>query len=152
MIVRWLISMVLICCGFVVSPAWAEPEPSLAQRLMLKETTAKVQAPEDNLGNSALRLVQGLGICLGALGILIFTLRKKIKGNFQFSSKRMRVLERMPLTSKTTLLLVQMDSKTIMLAVGGEKVSFADNEGTFNIGEASAVEVGEWDRKIPATA
>ena len=68
-------------------------------------------------------MLRGLGLTLGVffVGLYVF---KRVRGPIQTAQKRkLRILERLPLSSKTALLLVQANGQEVLLSVGSDRVS-----------------------------
>jgi len=81
---------------------------------------------------SLIKGFQGLALTLGVFCILIFVM-KKIKGSIGDSGeRRIQILERTPLTSKTSLLRVQINGRESLIAVGTEQVAVVPVESTAN--------------------
>lgn len=72
------------------------------------------------------RLFSGLLICLGVFccGIYLAKRRGLIKHT---GERRVSILERIPLTARTSLVLLEKDGKEILLSVGSEQVSYLLN-------------------------
>lgn len=86
------------------------------------------RSQEEPPPNSLWLMMRGLGGCLGFFFILLF-LYKKLQPKSQLTQKRrLRVLERLPISPKTALLLVEVSGRELLLTVGQDRVSFADNK------------------------
>jgi flagellar biogenesis protein FliO len=71
----------------------------------------------------AMRMVQGLGLCIG-LFLVGVAIAKRINPKLAVvNEQRMCVRSRLPLTSKTQLVLAEVDGQEVLIAVGQEHVS-----------------------------
>lgn len=79
---------------------------------------------EPQAGISILTLFQGLGYCLIAFFVGIHLYRKYVLKQSGPSKRHMRVIERLPLSSKSSLLMVEVDGRRVLMALGSERASF----------------------------
>lgn len=101
-----------------------------ARRLVSEREDSKIRDEHSNVSvdsapqaPSVLRMLEALGLCVGFFLVGAHFL-KRINGKHGIgSSKRMRILERLPVSPKTTMVLAQVDGKTILLSVGAERVT-----------------------------
>lgn len=70
-------------------------------------------------GNPIVRMMQGLGICLGAFFIGVH-LWKRFNPKAQVSSKRLKVIERLSVGPKSSIILVECDGAEFMIGCGAE--------------------------------
>ncbi len=92
---------------------------------------------------SALSGLQALLLVLAALMFVVFALRKFYKVSPLSNSKRLKVKERLAITSKTALVLIEMDGRSMLVSVGPERVSFSGQGDGLVMNEAElAQEVG----------
>lgn len=85
----------------------------------------KLDKQDQNQGSSfGVRLLQGLALCLGTFFVLLHFLKggKFKRGNKE--TRRIKVIEKVPLTTKSSLFLVEVDGETRLLSVGAEHTSF----------------------------
>ena len=74
-------------------------------------------------GASIVPMFQGLGLCLAIFFIGLHLYKRFHKHTEQSVSRRLRLIERIPLSGKSTLVLALRDGKPILLTVGSERVS-----------------------------
>lgn len=73
-----------------------------------------------NAQSSALRMVGGLFLCLGLLGAGVHVYKRYVLPRSLSSQRRMQVVERLQLSSKSALLLVTLDGKEFVMSTGSE--------------------------------
>lgn len=73
-----------------------------------------------NAQSSVLRMVGGLFLCLGFLGLGVHLYKRYVLPRTLSDKKRMQVVERLPISPKSTLLLVTLDGKEFLLSTGSE--------------------------------
>lgn len=79
---------------------------------------------DESLQSSGGTMLQGLAFCLGVFLIGTYICKRLGSKNGTFrQQRRLKVLERTPLASKTSLLLIEVDGKEVLLAVGADKVT-----------------------------
>ena len=94
-------------------------KPALSQWSGSKETS---------IAESGGKMFSGLALCIGVL-LIGTSLYKRFSGkSFNTKEGRMRILEKMPLTPKTAVVLFEVRGKEYLAAVGGESVSFANSQ------------------------
>lgn len=115
----------------------AEPPKTAGQSISLpfKHTETKdpqaVKAPEADTmesGGAILRMVEGLLFCGIALSGLVYFLKKKGAMSAVPAARRMRVIERLQISGKSSLVLVEREGRKLLLAVGSDHVSLVDAE------------------------
>ena len=79
--------------------------------------------------SGGMRAVQALMLCTAVFLIGVFLYRKATGAKPMARSRRMRVLERLTLAPKTSLVIAEVNGREVLLAVG-EKVSIMDLHGT----------------------
>ena len=81
--------------------------------------------PEESpLSSNGVRMIAGLALCVGVFLIGAWLVRRASGKIKPMNTRSMRVVERMPVTSKTALMLIEVDGRRVMLAAGPDKVSF----------------------------
>jgi len=112
-----------------------EPSPGPAK------TPAKLELPEwrsksdVNVASSGAKVVQALGICLACLFILLH-LYKKLTGTTASGQRgRVKVIERVPLVGKNVLVLLEVDGKALVCAVGPDRVTLLHEQSEGMFGE-----------------
>ncbi len=95
------------------SPKWAE------WRDEEKTSTSQV----------GFKMLEGLGICLGIFLVGVhFYKRYALKGQAA-TIRRLQVIEKLPVSSKAAVLLIQAEGKKYLIGVGGERISLLHAEG-----------------------
>lgn len=130
------------------SVAWGTPEPESAtiqdsvarlkttlraehstQQNIVSSSLAQQQTSVDSLSANGWQMLQGLGLCVGMFLIAVAVvrrLRSKVGGSL---GRRLQIIERLPLTSKSSLILAVVDDQQYVLAVGSEHVVFGPGKG-----------------------
>lgn len=103
-----------------------------------------------NAQSSALRMVGGLFLCLGLLGAGVHVYKRCVLPRSLSSQRRMQVVERLQLSSKSALLLVKLDGKEFVMSTGSESARLVPlqsrSEEIFEETLSSACnEVGEYN-------
>jgi len=124
-------------------PDAAAPKVSLFERMHVESAYQKSAAgsslqafntPDEPGSSSAwLKLAQAFCICMALLCAIIFCLKRYSDKFAKVGDKKLRVKERLPLTGKTALLLVEYEGRNMLVAVGSERVSFSDNDSPFRL-------------------
>jgi flagellar biogenesis protein FliO len=78
----------------------------------------------DQESGAGLRMVEALLLCLGVFFVGVYFYRKKTGHSPLKRTNRMRVLDRVFVAPKTSLVLAEVDGRQVLLAVGSEQVSF----------------------------
>lgn len=77
----------------------------------------------------AVRMIQGLMLCIGMLLVGAWAYKKfSKKSGVGGSSKRLRVIDRIPITAKSSVALVSVDGKEVLVALGSEHISIVSLE------------------------
>ncbi|MDZ4785052.1 MAG: flagellar biosynthetic protein FliO [bacterium] len=87
---------------------------------------------EASTGSSILRMIEGLVLVAGIflVGVHLykkFVLKDKSLPN-KFRGRRIKIIERTPISSKASLLLVEIEGKKVLVGVGSENVSITELE------------------------
>lgn len=77
-----------------------------------------------NSTTSPLAMFKGLALCLGAFMIMVFFIKRLGRPNYANSQRHMNVRERLAISNKTSLLLVEVNGSDLVVAVGSETVNF----------------------------
>ncbi len=100
-------------------------------RELLKDVQGeKGKAGEASLGedltHTGYRVFEGLLLCLGVLAIGVYLAKRfGLKGAVS-AGRKIKIVERTPLSARTSLVLAQVEGKSILLAVGPDNVSFVE--------------------------
>ena len=68
-------------------------------------------------------MLKGLALCLAAFCGIVFLIQKFHPGQGVAGTRRMRVIERLPVAQKSALLLVEVDGKTKLIGVGPDTIT-----------------------------
>ena len=91
------------------------------KRAAQAETKIKDETP---LTSNSLRMFSGLALCVGLFLIGAWFFRRASGRGNTVNLKSMRIIERMSVTSKTSLLLIEVEGRRVMVSAGPDKVSF----------------------------
>ncbi|MEY4670058.1 MAG: hypothetical protein RL518_2757 [Pseudomonadota bacterium] len=84
--------------------------------------TAQAGASIDSFSaqSSALRMIGGLFLCLGLLGVGVHVYKKYVLPRALSSQRRIQIVERLQLSQKSQLILVKLDGKEFLMTTGSE--------------------------------
>ncbi|RMG42256.1 MAG: hypothetical protein D6719_06850 [Candidatus Dadabacteria bacterium] len=88
--------------------------------LKLKEWSPK---SDSELRSSAFKMFRGLGFCIGLLLIGVYLFKRLNKSGTSLQGSEIHIIEKKQLTAKTSLLLAEVRSREVLIAVGPEPVS-----------------------------
>ncbi|MCB0334266.1 MAG: flagellar biosynthetic protein FliO [Bdellovibrionales bacterium] len=91
---------------------------------------AEPQPTEERSELSLMKVFQGLALCIGVFLIFTYLLKKMHGGTVQSGNQRLTILEKVPVAPKTSLLLVRVDKRDVLIGVGAEHVTFISEAGT----------------------
>jgi flagellar biogenesis protein FliO len=138
-----LIGALLLSVVVVASPVAAEPASNAAtsaakleqvraiaaERAALKgesgsegSTAGWSSTGDISVGGTALKMFTALGVTIGALLIGLHLYRRFTGTPAPARARRLRVVERLPISGKTAIVLVEFDGRPMILSVGGETV------------------------------
>jgi flagellar biogenesis protein FliO len=118
-----------------VEPQSAEDRLAKTRKLVqerAQDTTGHAATPawksepdSGGLAGTGFKMFQGLALCVGLLLIGMHFFKKlDARNRVRSPGRRMRIIERISVAAKTTLVLAEVDGKKILMAVGNDKVSF----------------------------
>ncbi len=114
-----------------------------AERAALKDEGSPETAAEGwssttevSVGGTAVKMFTGLGVTIGALLIGLHLYRRFSGAQAPARSRRLRVMERLPISGKTALVLVEFDGRPMILSVGSDRVTTVEPQ----VSELSDVE------------
>lgn len=84
--------------------------------------TADSEPQARGAGGSIVRMVQGLGLCLAVFLVGVKIYKRYSKHPPIARSRRMKILERLPLAGKNALILAEVDGRSILVTLG-EQIS-----------------------------
>jgi flagellar biogenesis protein FliO len=111
-----IVTIVLAVSMGVAAGVKAEETSPTADRLTGLQSVSEPAARPGSL----FRMMGGLLFCLGVFGGGVHLYRRFVAPVSQSGKRRMRVIERLPLTQKSTLVMVSCDGREILLTVGSE--------------------------------
>lgn len=121
--IGWLLTLVFACGAFATVNLSHADEPTQPQLpWMVAKATQAVTPPQDQFDarNSVLRMIGGLFLCLGCFGGGLHMYKRFVVPRSKSDKRRLQIVERLPLSSKSSLLLVRLDGKEFMLSTGAE--------------------------------
>ena len=93
---------------------------------------------------TGVRVLEGLLLCLGVLALGVYIAKRfgfKPAGG---AARKIKLIERTPLSSRTALVLAEIEGKTVLISVGAERVSFFEVRDAALFGDGlNAPERGE---------
>jgi len=152
---RALLAGTVLCVCACVSPLYAESgeEPKNTQNMEhsiakikgeLRQNSSEKSNPvkegiprwgsddSEEISSPGWRVLKGLGLCVGLLLIGASVIKRLHNPAGSPTDRRISVLERVSVGSKTSLLLVEVDGKTVLTSVGPESVSFMNVSNSEN--------------------
>ena len=100
------------------------------------QASSSVAHARDTEGGSlALRMFQGLAICLIALSVGVWLYKKTAGKNAPTRSGRIQLIDRIAISPRSALVLARVDGKEVFLSVGFERVSFGYPQVGTDFGE-----------------
>lgn len=79
---------------------------------------------ESQTGISILNLMEGLGYCLAVFFLGIYLYKRFVLRQSGPIKRHMQIVERLQLTTKSSLVLVEIEGRKVVLSVGSERTSF----------------------------
>jgi len=130
---------VLLCLvpQFVFAEVSAENVTSAAEKKSFKETLNKERQQiilekktENETMPDGFVIFKGLVLCIGLflIGVAGYQKFYNKTGSAKGGKRCLQILEKMPLSPKTTLLLVECDGEKLLLTLGNERVTFASTQ------------------------
>ena len=113
-----IITILGLVLGIACSSAAAEENKALGWTVV--DSAPPVAADSFDAKSSALRMVGGLFLCFGVFGGAIHIYKKYVMPRAISDKRRLQVVERLPLSPKSSLLLVKVDGKELLLSTGAE--------------------------------
>ena len=115
---------VAVCATMVVAIARvssASAEDTATRQWTQSTARGTPDVPSFNAQSSVLRMVGGLFLCVGLFGFGIHLYKRYLLPRSLSSDRRLRVVERLQLTQKSSLLLVTLDGKEFLVSTGAEQ-------------------------------
>ena len=82
-------------------------------------------------------MVRGLGLCVGLLLVAAALMRRARQREGILGARRLEVLERVMVAPKTALVLARVDGRTVLCAVGADRVSLPYIGSLLVVGDSS---------------
>lgn len=102
--------------------------PSKMERTRALVNEAQVPATKEpstgDLSSTAWKMLQGLGITLGILCVGLGVAKKFGVAPPAPAKKRIKLLDRVAVSRKSSIILAEVDGRQVLLAVGGDPVTF----------------------------
>ena len=133
----------LFCVLFAVSSAYGQDKAVGTDsdklertRAILAENNTTKAAPtpsswrteEPSLSGAGTSMVKSLVLCIGIFLVGAALYKRFALKNGTTVGRRIKIVERTPLSSRTFLSIVEVDGKTVILSCGPDRVSFAQNQ------------------------
>ncbi len=86
-----------------------------------KESASPAERPDPV--SSWPKMVQGLLLCLGLFSVFVYFMKKGKGLSPSQSSSRMRIVERMAISSKASVALIEVDDQQLLVALSGDRIT-----------------------------
>ena len=88
--------------------------------------------PPIDFSSSLLSMLKGLAICIALLLLVVWVLKKLKSPIVTGHGRSLKIIERLPVSAKSSILLIEVNNKRVLIGVGSEPVSlisdFVDSE------------------------
>ena len=111
------------------------------------ETTALPVAQPENT-SSGLKVVQALALCIGVLLVGAWFFRRYWGSGVQYAGRRLKIREKLSVSPRTALVLVEVDGRPLVLALGSEKVTFCDQDLSYSIDQTALAAEAVEDKHV----
>ncbi|WKZ57152.1 MAG: flagellar biosynthetic protein FliO [Bdellovibrionota bacterium] len=117
-----------VCADEVAQP-FAEKLARTRAMLEAKSMQSAPVAPisslpkAENEGSGWLRMIEGLALCVGVFLIGIGLVKRRRKDRGLPMGRRMRVIERLAVSTRGAVVLMKVDEREFLVGVGGEGIS-----------------------------
>ena len=146
-----IIAVATVIAVFTAVTAFAEVSggtPEAAKENQGSATNISKQIaplPPIDFSSSLMSMLKGLAICIALLLIVVWVLKKLKSPIVTGQGRSLRIIERLPVSAKSSILLIEVNKKRMLIGVGSDPVSlvsdFVDSESLgdsaseFNSGE-----------------
>jgi len=79
--------------------------------------------PAVDLYSSIMTMAKGLAICIALLLGAVWILKKLKSPMITGQGRKLRIIERLPVSAKSSILLVEVNNKTVLIGVGSDPVN-----------------------------
>jgi flagellar biogenesis protein FliO len=98
----------------------------VAERQAVRQSSgdgSREPEPTTSVSGTAVKLFSALGLALAAFFIGVHLHRRMTGATAPVRSRRLKVVERLPIGAKTALVLVEIDGRPIVLTIGSDRVT-----------------------------
>lgn len=140
----------LLLVALVMSSSFAVGEETNARSWSPVTTGTPTAVDEYSSQSSVVRMLGGLFLCIGVFGFGIHLYKRHVIPRTGADKRRLQVIERLPLSPKSALLLVRLDGREFLLTSGAEQSRLIslprEQDGVFAEAlESACGEVGEFN-------
>lgn len=140
----WLNAILLLPALILSNVAVAQSTSSSAASNPQALSTTVAPIPPLDFSASLFSMVKGLAICVALLLTVVWLLKKFKAPLVTGQGRAMRIVERLPVTTKSSLLLVEVNSKKVLIGVGSDPISLVSD-----FVDSDAMDSGPAGEKIP---
>lgn len=97
---------------------------------------------------TGLKVIQALGLCIGVLLIGAWFFRRFWGSGVQYAGRRLKIREKLSVSPRTSLVLVEMDGRPLVLALGSEKVTFCEQDLSYGIEQTAIATEAVEDKHV----
>jgi len=119
-----VVASLLVACVSYANAEEAEGSKLERTRALVNEVQAPAAKPDTDLSTTAWKMAKGLAITLGVLCVGLGVAKKFGVTPNATGKKRIKLLDRISVSRKSSLILAEVDGRQILLAVGGDPVCF----------------------------
>lgn len=139
----------------VVSPTATtnQSQTSVAATVVVSPAVPKTAVPNQtqmlppiDLSTSILSMVKGLAICISLLLVVVWVLKKIKSPMITGQGRKLKIIERLPVSAKSSILLVEVNKKKMLIGVGSDPVSLISDFVDSDVLDVSMDEVKSGDK------
>lgn len=112
------------------------------------QPAAEVPAVTAGTESPGLKVIQALALCIGVLLIGAWFFRRFWGSGVQYAGRRLKIREKLSISPRTSLVLVEMDGRPLVLALGSEKVTFCDQDLSYGIDQTALTPEAVEDKHV----
>jgi len=94
--------------------------PSVEQKAEFQNWRSEAEV---DMKEKSFSVFKGLILCLGVFSIIVYFMKRMNRGHIGGSESRIKVIEKIQVASKTSLILVELDGKPMLMSLGNDRVS-----------------------------
>ena len=121
-----LLTLILSILVATPSAVFAVPSQDSTPSTQPKGWRIGVGVDAPTLEESGTKMIQGLAVCGFVLCVGVWGYKRYILKAPAVASRKMKIIERMPLSPRSTLVLIEVEGKKKLVAMGSDPVSFHD--------------------------